>query len=56
METKFEKYMKTLWELAGEVGTLGETDDRYAAVYAKLSDALDVAEQTGLITNTEDKE
>lgn len=56
MKSKFEKHLKELWELAGEIGTLGESDDRYAAVYRKLSDALDVAEQTGLITYEETEE
>lgn len=53
METKFEKHMKELWELAGEIGAMGESDDRYAAVYQKLSEALDAAERTKLITNSE---
>ena len=53
MQTKFAKHMKALHMLAGEVGTLGEEDGRYAEVYTKLSDALDIAEQVGLITNVE---
>lgn len=53
MRTKFEIHMKKLWELSGQIGTKGETDERYAAVYAKLSDALDEAERTGLIVNEE---
>jgi len=54
MNTKFEKHMEALWKLAGEIGTLGESDQRYAAVYAKLSEALDEAEATGLIVNEDD--
>ena len=47
---KFELYMRELWELAGLVGSVGETDDRYRAVYIRLSEALDEAEITRLIT------
>lgn len=43
------KLIKKLHALAGEIGTLGEYDNRYSDVYRKLSDALDVAEQNGLI-------
>ena len=46
----YAEHMKELWELAGEIGTLGETQERYARVYMKLSDALDEAEASGLIT------
>lgn len=54
--TKFGKNIQALYELAGEVGTLGENDPRYADVYAKLSDALDAAEEAGLIWNESDEE
>lgn len=54
METKFRKHMRRLWRLAGEIGTIGEDDGRYAAVYKKLSDALDKAEENDLITNMYD--
>lgn len=50
-QVKYEKHMKKLWSLAGEIGTLGESDKRYAKIYRKLSDALDAAEETGLIIN-----
>lgn len=53
MQTKFAKHIKALHLLAGEIGTIGEEDDRYGAVYMKLSDALDVAEQHGLTCNAE---
>ena len=51
-DIQYEPHLKTLWELAGEIGTLAECnsgDMRYRAVYEKLSEALDVAEQHGLI-------
>lgn len=54
MLVKYAPKLKKLWNLAGEIGTLGETDARYAEVYAKLSDALDAAEQTGLIKYEEE--
>lgn len=44
------KFIQQLWELAGEIGTMGETDDRYAAVYEKLSEALHITEEQKLIT------
>lgn len=50
METRYSKHMLPLWKLAGEIGTIGEYDPRYAEVYKKLSEALDEAEATGLIT------
>jgi hypothetical protein len=50
---KYKKLMKKLWNLAGEVGTLGEKDERYSEVYTKLADALDIAELNGLIQNEE---
>lgn len=56
MQTKFAKHMRKLWNLAGEVGSIGEEDSRYAAVYAKLSDALDAAERVGLIRNVEEED
>lgn len=52
--TDYAPLMKKLWALAGEIGTLGEDDKRYAQVYKKLSDALDVAEANGLIKNVEE--
>ena len=54
MSVKYSKFMLTLWELAGEIGTKGEKDERYAEVYERLSEALDVAEEMGLITHKED--
>lgn len=56
MQVKYCKLMKKLHNLAGEIGTLGETNEAYAGVYAKLSDALDIAEYEGLITYTDDEE
>ena len=56
MEVKYKKHMKKLWALAGEIGSLGEIDGRYEAVYEKLSEALDKAESNGLITHTEEEE
>lgn len=56
MQTKFAKHMKALHALAGEVGSIGEDDARYGAVYEKLSDALDAAEQHGLTCNAEMEE
>lgn len=53
MQTKFKPHMKALWELAGKIGTKGETNTQYADVYKRLSDALDVAEAVGLIENNE---
>lgn len=50
---KYKKHMRELWELAGKIGTIGETDDRYAEVYRCLSDALDRAEENKLIVDTE---
>ena len=54
MEIKYKKHMKELWKLAGEIGALGEADNAYAEVYAKLSQALDVAEEVKLIEYTEE--
>lgn len=54
MSIKYAKHMQALWELAGEIGTLGETDARYARVYDKLSQALDEAELSFLIEYDED--
>lgn len=48
--------MLDLWELAGEIGAKAENDPRYAAVYDKLSDALDIAEYVKLIEYKEDTE
>lgn len=56
MNVKYKKHMKKLWSLAGEIGTLAESDKRYETVYMKLADALDAAESTGLITHTEEEE
>lgn len=56
MQTKFAKHLRKLWNLAGEIGSLGEEDNRYGAVYEKLSDALDVAERVGLIKNIDETE
>lgn len=47
---KFNKYMLELWELAGKIGSVGESDLAYAEVYKKLAEALDAAEEVGLIT------
>jgi hypothetical protein len=56
MQLVYQKHMRALWRLAGDIGTLGENgNDSYAAVYEKLSDALDIAEATGLIADKEDK-
>ena len=49
MKTKFDTHMENLWELAGEIGSLGEDDNRYARVYSCLANALDEAEAQGLI-------
>ena len=43
------KYMEELWVLSGKVWELSKTDDRYAALYRKLSEALDTAEVAGLV-------
>lgn len=58
MQVKYQKHMRALWRLAGEIGTIAEneTDRRYAAVYEKLSDALDQAEGMGLITHVDETE
>lgn len=56
MKTKYSKYLKKLWQISGEIGSLGEIDGRYEAVYEKLSEALDKAESNGLITHTEEEE
>lgn len=56
MNIKYETKMLELWELAGEVGALAETNPAYAAVYAQLSNALDVAESKGLITYDDTEE
>lgn len=53
MSVRYLKFMLQLWKLAGEIGTKGEKDPRYAEVYRKLSEALDVAESNGLIINKE---
>lgn len=53
-KVSYAPFMKRLWELAGEIGTKGETDDRYAKVYAKLSATLDVAEEVKLIEQVEE--
>jgi hypothetical protein len=58
MKTNFEPLMEDLWKLAGEIGTKAEkeNDKRYSKVYAKISEALDVAEAEGLIENKEESE
>lgn len=56
MLVKYSNLMRKLHNIAGEIGTLGETDERYATVYAKLSDALDAAEYEGLIAYSEDED
>lgn len=56
MSIKYSKHMLKLWQLAGEIGTLGETDPRYATVYIKLSEALDNAELSGLIKYEEEQD
>jgi hypothetical protein len=56
MLVKYAPKIEALWELAGEIGTLGEKDARYEEVYRKLSDALDAAEDTGLIKYEEESE
>lgn len=56
MDIKYSKHMLELWELTGEIGALGETNEKYAIVYEKLSLALDAAENVGLITYHEIEE
>lgn len=56
MQIKYEKHMLKLWKLAGEIGTLAESDDRYYQVYRDLSDALDSAEASKLIVYKEESE
>ena len=53
-DIKYSKHMLKLWNLAGEIGTLGETDARYREVYERLSEALDAAEDTKLIEYKEE--
>ena len=53
-QIKYSKHMLKLWKLAGEIGTLGETDARYREVYERLSEALDAAEDTKLIEYKEE--
>lgn len=48
--------IKQLYELAGEIGALAETDDRYIQVYKKLADALDAAELVGLLYSDDNSE
>lgn len=57
MKVKYQKHMRALWGIAGEIGTIAEneTDRRYSAVYEKLSEALDQAESVGLITHVEER-
>jgi hypothetical protein len=52
--TKFSPLMRELWELTGKIGTLAEENDAYCEVYSLLSDALDFAEATKLITYGEE--
>lgn len=54
MLVKYGTKMENLFKLTGEIGTLAETDARYEEVYQKLSDALDAAEDTGLIKYEDD--
>lgn len=54
MKVVYKKQMLELWELAGEIGTIAERDDRYAEVYRHLSNALDAAEDNKLIVNEEE--
>lgn len=56
MDIKYAKFMRELWKLTDEIGGKGETDDRYAQVYMKLSGALNTAESNGLITYIETDE
>lgn len=57
MQVKYQKHMRALWRLAGEIGTLAECDVKgYAAVYEKLSLALDTAESVGLINYVDETE
>jgi hypothetical protein len=54
VKANYENKMEELWALAGEIGALGEDDFRYALVYKKLSEALDLAEAAELIIYTEE--
>lgn len=56
MKIKYDKLMKKLYNLAGEIGSIAEDDKRYEKVYLRLSDALDAAENCGLITYDESEE
>lgn len=48
-DIKYAPEIKELWELAGKIGCIAEDDFRYKNVYIKLSEALNVAEEVGLI-------
>lgn len=59
MKIKYKKYMKKLWELAGEIGCEAEKNSKnagaYSEVYKKLSEALDEAEYYELIEYKEEE-
>lgn len=48
--------MLQLSKLAGHIRSIGENDERYAEVYRKLFEALDLAEFFKLIEYIEEKE
>lgn len=54
--TQFNYYelITQLMELAGEIGTRGESNEVMAEIYDKLSEALDVAENNNLLLSVED--
>lgn len=55
MKIKYARFIKKLWNLAGEIGTIAETNKRYSKVYQKLAEALDEAELSNLIKYKEIK-
>ena len=46
---KYKKFILKLWKLTEKIGCQAEIDNRYADIYDKLLEALDIAEEAKLI-------
>ena len=55
MKVKFKKHMEQLYNLAGEIGELAESDYRYVEVYSYIASAIDIAESNNLIVYKEEE-
>lgn len=51
---KYSRHLRSLHNLSNEIGQYAEVDSRYFEIYDRLVEVLELAEELGLITDSED--